>query len=85
MVPASLADSQQNDVCVDTGCTISLIDRNFLNKHDLRADIRKMNGPIIVCGICGKTHVTSNYVILKVHLHGTINAGALVKDAPAMI
>ena len=39
--------------CFDTGCSASLIDREFLKKQDLQASIRTMAKPLRVNGIMG--------------------------------
>ncbi|SLM38909.1 probable transposable element [Lasallia pustulata] len=64
-------------ICVDSGCTMSLIDRAFLKETLPKTKILRVDRPIGVCGIGSTRYSSDEYVILDVFLDGTIN------DAPA--
>ena len=55
-------------ICLDTGCTMSLIDRAFLAKEIPRAIIQKMASPISVRGIGSTDHKTNEYVLLDFYI-----------------
>ncbi|SLM34772.1 probable transposable element [Lasallia pustulata] len=64
-------------ICVDSGCTMSLIDRAFLKETLPKTKILRVDRPIGVRGIGSTRYSSDEYVILDVFLDGTIN------DAPA--
>lgn len=57
-------------ICLDTGCTMSLIDRIFLTNEIPDASIRKMASPISVRGLGTTNHQTNEYVVLKIYIPG---------------
>lgn len=61
----------QLDVCADTGCSSSLVDRATLAQHWPTLEIRKRAVPITVKGIGDTTHSTADYVIMDLHFRGT--------------
>ena len=57
-------------ICLDTGCSMSLIDRNFLLKEISEAVIRQMASSISVRGIGTINHNTHEYVLLDIYIPG---------------
>ena len=64
------ADNDLVDTCWDTGCTASLIDRDWLLKQLPNQHIHLMSLPLKVQGISGNMHTTSEYVILDLRIPG---------------
>ena len=62
-------------VCLDTGCSLTLIDRAFLMEHLPGIKIRTMAVPINVRGIGSDKHATAEYVILPIYLPGESKEG----------
>lgn len=58
-------------ICLDTDCTMSLIDRVFLAKEIPEATIRRMASSISVRGIGTTNHSTNEYVLLDIYIPGT--------------
>ena len=56
--------------CLDTGCSASLIDREFLKKQDPSASIRTMATPLRINGISGNQHTTSEYIVATLRILG---------------
>ena len=67
------------DLCFDTGCTMSLIDRKFLRENLPDAEIKKMPTPMTVRGIGNRKHSASEYVKIKMYLPGKNGAIALIE------
>ncbi|TAQ86585.1 hypothetical protein B7494_g5085 [Chlorociboria aeruginascens] len=63
-------DMDDTPVCIDTGCSLSLMDKAWLAEHFPSIKIRKMAAPIMVRGISDLKHPTSEYVILTFYIHG---------------
>ena len=57
-------------VCLDTGCTMSLIDRAFLMEEAPAVRIQQMASPIPVRGISSTVHQCSEYAIVDLFLPG---------------
>ena len=57
-------------VCLDTGCTMSIIDREFLLKQVPKATIRRMASPITVRGVGQGTHSCNKFARLDLYLQG---------------
>lgn len=57
-------------ICLDTGCSMSLIDRSFLTKEIPGAMIRRMASPISVRGIGSMNHNSNEYVVLDIYMPG---------------
>ena len=57
--------------CLDTDCTMSLIDQKFLHEHLPDSHIHKASKQITVQGISDKTHECQEFVIMSVYLPGT--------------
>ena len=68
-------------VCIDSGCSVTLIDRAFLLEQAPDTHIRTMASPISVRGIGSNHHSTNKYVLLEIYLPGTRNG----KDVRAKI
>ena len=59
-------------VCLDTGCTMSLVDREFLNKLLPNIVIQKLSTSITVRGIGSATHPCDEFVSLDIYMPGMI-------------
>ena len=60
-------------VCLDSGCTMSLIDGNFPRIHAPNQTIQKLSKPINVRGIRSVTHTCTEFVTLDVYFTGTLH------------
>ena len=60
-------DGQVNSMCLDTGCTASLIDRGFLKEHAPNMEIKKMASPMKVQGLGSSSHSAEDYVDLDIY------------------
>ena len=63
--------------CFDTGCSASIIDRQFLMAQDPTVEIRLIASPLKISGIVGNQHTSSEYVIATLWIPGKD------KDGPA--
>lgn len=61
-------------VCIDTGCTMSIIDRDFLLQQAPEVIIRHMASPITVRGVGHGIHACKEYIRLDIYLQGSLNA-----------
>ena len=61
-------------VCMDSGCSVTLIDRAFLREQAPDIHVRTMASPISVRGIGTNHHSTSEYVLLDMYLPGRHNS-----------
>ena len=57
-------------ICLDTGCSVSLVDRQFLMKNLPDVEMFRMKSPISVRGIGANKHQTDEYVVLPIYLPG---------------
>ena len=75
------------NICLDTGCSVSLIDRAWLKECLPEATIRKMASPITVRGLGSAKHQTDEYVILPIYFPGKSKDGTDItaKTAPREI
>ena len=64
-------DGEAHDICLDTGCSVTLIDRKFLSHVTTTASIRT-SGPVTVNGIAG-SEMTYEYVQLDLWFQGLLN------------
>lgn len=67
-----------HEICIDTGCTMSLIDRNFLKQlieEGLIVDIQKMPTPMKVRGLGTNQHDASEYARIAIYLPGSEGKG----------
>lgn len=60
------------DVCLDTGCSVSLIDRAYLKRVLPNAEIRKMSLLMPVRGVGNKVVKTDEYAIVKMYVRGSV-------------
>ena len=63
------------ELCFDTGCTMSLIDRKFLLETHPGISIKKMVTPMTLRGLGTNTHNASEYIKIKMYLpskNGTV-------------
>lgn len=74
----SVMESFTKPACLDTGCTMSLVDRDFLRKHLPDTVIQKTASKITVRGIGSRTHECQNYVRLSLYLPGSLNGKVVV-------
>ena len=58
------------DLCFDTGCVMSLIDRQFLRQNLPTIAVKKMPTPMTVKGIGDRRHEASEYVKIDMYLPG---------------
>ena len=65
-----LLDRPIHAICLDTGCTMSLVDWKFLAAHDPEATISKMASLVKVCGIGHDTHLADEYTKIAIFLPG---------------
>ena len=66
-------------ICMDTGCTMSLIDRNFLSREISGAAIQRMASSISVRGLGTTSHNTNEYTLLSFYIPGMDGRTALVR------
>ena len=62
-----------HDICIDTDCTMSLIDRVFVTNLKLVTQIKKVNVSIFVRDIDTLRHVTNDYLMLSMYIQDTID------------
>lgn len=78
-VYASLQLHAKSDAwCIDSGCTMSLIDREYLKLHLPNFPISQSSQPITVRGIGDRRHPCSEYVALKIYIAGKDDKGIAV-------
>lgn len=63
----------EHDLCGDTGCIMSLVDRKFLQKNLPGLQILQSNAEITVRGIGAYTHLCSEYTIVTIYVPGNID------------
>ena len=69
---ASLAaDAAAESLCLDTGCTMTLVDREFLHTQAPIAKISRLPNAIAVRGVGSGGHHTDGYTVLDLPLPGT--------------
>ena len=59
------------DVCLDTGASVSLMDRNFFKAQAPNTPIRTMASPLQVRGLGTNRHESWEYAICDIHMPGT--------------
>ncbi|TAQ84474.1 hypothetical protein B7494_g7190 [Chlorociboria aeruginascens] len=67
-------------ICIDTGCSLSLIDEAWLLKCIPDVKIRTMATPIMVRGISNLKHPTSKYVIIPFYLQGNDSYACITRE-----
>lgn len=71
MVYTSLQLHVKSDAwCIDLGCTMSLIDRDYLKLHLPNYSISQSSQPITIRGIGDHRYPCSEYVVLKISITG---------------
>lgn len=53
----------EDELCFDTGCSITLVDRAWLKQVLPDKEVRRMASPIMVRGLGSNKHQTSEYAI----------------------
>ena len=79
MVTFSSNMDRAYELCFDTGCTMSLIDRRFLHRICPDMQISKMQTPMTVKGIGNRRHQADEYVKLKMYLPDDKQRVALIE------
>lgn len=65
-------DQPPVEICFDTGCGMTLIDRKFLDECDLKPDIKTLPEPIMVKGVGSKRQPSSQYLVLNIYVNGQL-------------
>jgi len=63
-------EGKDEPICLDTSCTMSLVDKDFLMEQALNTTVRQMASPIQVRGIGAGTHQYGEHADLIVYLPG---------------
>ena len=66
-------------VCWDTGCSVTLIDRSFLQAQLPKHEILRKAAPLAVRGIGSNHHSTVEYINLSIYVPGTHDDGRPVE------
>lgn len=78
-VYASLQLHAKSDAwCIDSGCTMSLIDRDYLKLHLPNYPISQSSQPITIRGIGDRRHLCFKYVALQIYIMGKDDKGIAV-------
>ena len=59
------------DLCLDTGCTMTLIDRKFLHEQTPNTRIKYLDSTIAVRGVGAGKHHTNEFAVVNLYLSGT--------------
>jgi len=62
-------------VCLDTGCNMTLVDRNWLKTELPALQTSQMSTPITISGIGSARHESFTYAILEMYFPGQNTAG----------
>ncbi|KAL9626118.1 MAG: hypothetical protein Q9164_007942, partial [Protoblastenia rupestris] len=75
------------DVCFDTGCPITVGDKDVLSRHipDLESIIRQTPSPIPVSGFGNKVTKSTEYVVIDLYIPGTLNGKAVMGKITAEV
>lgn len=75
------------EVCADSGCSVTLIERTFLKEHLPKVELRINPAPLEVSGIGSDKHRATEYFINPLFIPGKDLSGteALAKTAPREI
>lgn len=65
-----LLDKEAESGCLDTGCSVTLMDRTWFRKAHPTLTIKHMASPITVRGLGSNRHQTSEYVITPLYFPG---------------
>ena len=78
-VQAKLSQNGQTvSICLDTDCTVSLIDWDFLNKHAPNTEIKKMTSLMKVQELDFSLHAAEDYVELNLYLSANYDRTAVI-------
>lgn len=70
---ASLSETADRiNICVDSGCTLTVVDRTFLKSQCPEIEISTIENAVTVSGIGKDAHKTRDIVRLKVHMDATV-------------
>ncbi len=75
-------NAKVEEICVDTGCTMSLVDRSFLRRNAPDAEIQSLPCPLKVRGIGDNVHSSSDYVLLNLYIPGNVQGESKVAHVP---
>lgn len=68
-------DGPLHEICVDSGCTMSLIDKVFLRRFLPELKVRTMTSSISVRGIGSNIHRSTEYILLNFYVDGKLSSG----------
>ncbi|KAI2628588.1 hypothetical protein GGR54DRAFT_352222 [Hypoxylon sp. NC1633] len=78
----------EESICCDTGCTRSLADRDWVQRHYPGTEIRKRSTPMYIRGISEKEVVTSDYAMHRFYFKGIrdgkISVATFVREVTLM-
>ncbi|KAI2632222.1 hypothetical protein GGR54DRAFT_25087 [Hypoxylon sp. NC1633] len=78
----------EESICCDTGCTRTLADRDWVQRHYPGTEIRKRSTPMYIRGISEKEVVTSDYAMLRFYFKGIrdgkISVATFVREVTLM-
>ena len=66
-------NSVLEQICLDSGCTMTIGDREWIKKLRPDLEIHRMKDPITVRGIGTAKYPTDEYVILNIYIPGLVN------------
>ena len=76
MISAELhSETVAEDVCADTGCGASLVDREWHSQQSPKTPVSKMASSLRVRGIGSTKHETSEFVTQHIYLPATDDQG----------
>ena len=61
----------EHEICADTGCTISMADRKFVEHLTGTSPILRMASRIPIRGISSKLHYSDEYMVLTFYIKGS--------------
>ena len=70
-------ENDADNGCLDTGCSVSLMDRSWLVKANPELSVKTMASPITVRGLGSNRHQTSEYVVTPLLFPGNDNITAM--------
>ena len=75
MAKAQLSDKATSEfICLNTECLVTLLDCTFFKSQHTKVKIHTMTMLISVQEISSDKHMTSKYVIVSIHLAGTVRS-----------
>ena len=77
----SYTSNETTEVCLDTGCSVTLIDRAYLKQALPDANLMKMSAPMPVRGVGNKIIKTDEYVQIEIFVPGATAAGSFIMGA----